>query len=198
MKIDLHVHTKERSACGRSSEIEQIQAAIDAGLDAIAFTDHERLAPAKRLVQLNEIYAPFRIFNGVEININSEHILVFGIHDSKLESMDWRYPELHAFVRERGGLLAVAHPFRFHPELRLDIEHFPPDAVEAYSTSTPLEAAERILNLTARLDIPTMSNSDSHVTHTLGKHYNILDRSPADISELIEIIRKGQFTKSIP
>ncbi len=194
MKIDLHVHTKERSACGRSSEVEQVRAAIDADLDAIAFTDHGRLAPVKRLAKLNETYAPFRIFNGIEVDINDEHVLVIGIHDKKLEKVDWHYPELHAFVRERGGLLAVAHPFRYHPELRLDIEHFPPDAIEAYSTNTPLGVAGRILDLAARLGIPTVSNSDSHVTHTLGKHYNILERTPASISELIEIFRKGQFT----
>ena len=36
MKVDLHVHTKERSPCGRSSAVEQIQAAVSAGLGAIA------------------------------------------------------------------------------------------------------------------------------------------------------------------
>jgi hypothetical protein len=38
VKVDLHVHTQERSPCARASEDEQIQAAIAAGLDAIFIT----------------------------------------------------------------------------------------------------------------------------------------------------------------
>ena len=49
MKIDFHVHSSERSACGGASEESQIQAAIVAGLDAIVFTDHQRLVSEYRL-----------------------------------------------------------------------------------------------------------------------------------------------------
>jgi len=45
MKIDLHVHTTERSLCADSSEQEQILTAIERGLDAIVITDHGRLVP---------------------------------------------------------------------------------------------------------------------------------------------------------
>lgn len=198
MKIDLHVHTKERSFCGRSSEIEQIEAAIDAGLDAIAFTDHERLAPRKRLAQLNKIYAPFQIFNGIEVNVNDEHVLVFGIDDKQLERRDWRYPALHAFVKERRGLLIIAHPFRFHAALRLDVKHFPPDAIEAYSTSTPLREEKRILALADALNIATVSNSDSHAVSTLGRHYNVLDRTPTNLRDLLGLFRERHFSKGMP
>ncbi len=112
MKIDLHVHSKERSVCGRASEEEQIRAAIDAGLDAIVFTDHHRLISAERLQQLNEKYAPFRIFGGIEITLDGEDVLILGVQDPALESMNWSYPSLHAFVRARGGFIALAHPFR--------------------------------------------------------------------------------------
>ena len=43
MKIDLHVHARERSACAKEGEESQIRAAIAAGLDGIAFTDHHLL-----------------------------------------------------------------------------------------------------------------------------------------------------------
>jgi len=45
MEIDLHVHTVERSPCADALEDEQIVAAIDRGLDVLAFTNHECLVP---------------------------------------------------------------------------------------------------------------------------------------------------------
>ena len=65
MKIDLHVHASERSACCITSEEGQIRAAIRNGLDGLAFTDHHRLVLPKRLEQLNKKFAPFIIFGGV-------------------------------------------------------------------------------------------------------------------------------------
>jgi histidinol phosphatase-like PHP family hydrolase len=67
MKTDLHVHAKERSACGQSSEEEMIQAALACGLDGLAFTDHHRLVSPARLEELNRAYASFRVFCGIEI-----------------------------------------------------------------------------------------------------------------------------------
>ena len=67
MNIDLHVHASERSKCARSSEQELIREGIRIGLDALVFTDHNRLVPPERLVELNEEFAPFRIFGGIEM-----------------------------------------------------------------------------------------------------------------------------------
>jgi predicted metal-dependent phosphoesterase TrpH len=81
IKIDLHVHAKERSVCSKVSEEEMIQTAIDAGLDAIVFTDHNKLTPKRTLNKLNRQFAPFRIFGGIEVSIKNEHIIVLGIYD---------------------------------------------------------------------------------------------------------------------
>lgn len=53
MKIDLHVHSSERSACGQAGEEEQIEAAMAAGLNALVFTDHGK-SPARRLSAANQ------------------------------------------------------------------------------------------------------------------------------------------------
>ena len=194
MKIDLHVHTSERSACGRSSEDEQVRAAVDAGLDAIVFADHEEFAPLESLVELNAKYAPFRVFGGVEIDVDGEHLLVLGINDARLVSAEWSYGDFHAFCRDRGGFVALAHPFRYSPAINVDIERYPPDAMEAYSTNTPPEAAERIIDVAARLGIPTLSNSDAHSTESIGRHYNVLNGRPRGEDEVIDALKQGDFT----
>lgn len=194
MKIDLHVHTKDRSFCGNSTEEEQIRAAIDAGLDAIVFSDHDRLAPRARLQELNRKYAPFRIFGGIEISIGNEHILVLGVHDCALETRRWLYPELHGFVRKYEGFIAIAHPFRFNPNVKLDLERFPPDAIEVYSNNIAKHTEARLLSLAEQLGVPILSNSDGHHTGVLGPYYNLLEHTPTDEQELIEILKTGQFT----
>lgn len=197
MKIDLHVHTKERSSCGRSTAEEQICAAIEAGLDAVVFTDHNRLVPLDYMRAMSDKYAPFRVFGGIElsiaVNMTDEHLLVLGIHDDSLQTKRWSYPELHTYVRKHGGFMALAHPFRFNHHIELDLERFPPDAIEVYSQNTPRHAEQRILVLAEELGVTILSNSDAHHTNSLGQYYNVLKRVPADERELIEILRSGQF-----
>jgi len=194
MKIDLHVHSKERSACGRASEEEQIRAAMAAGLDAIVFTDHHRLAPLERLKELNDRYAPFRIFGGIEITTNGEDVLVLGLHDAALESSKWAYSDLHAFVRDRAGFIVLAHPFRYHPQIAIEVDRFVPDALEVRSPNTPLAAEDRIREIASRLGIPVLCNSDAHSTDALGAHYNVLTSIPSDEREMIALLKSGRFT----
>lgn len=200
MRVDLHVHTSERSLCAKSSETEMIHGALASGLDAIAITDHDWLAPPDHLAMLNAKYAPFRIFPGIEVTLDppTNHIVVLGMQDKALESGEWSYPELHTFVREREGFLIVAHPFRWSQELGLDVAAHPPDAIEVASNNTPRDAAHRIRKLSARLGIPVLTNSDAHHTMQLGFHYNRLHRVARDADTLFEVLRVGDFKTQGP
>ena len=194
MKIDLHVHTREYSPCGRSTAEEQIEAAIAAGLDAIVFADHDTLFPLSRIRDFKQKYAPFRIFSGIEISvIGGEHLLVLGVHDDVLERRRWRYPDLYAFIREQGGFIALNHPFRFNPEIEIEHEQFPPDAVEGFSNNITSRLQRRIAHLAETLGVPILSNSDAHHKSGIGRYYNVLSRIPADEQELIAILKAGEF-----
>ncbi len=193
MKIDLHVHSSERSPCGQASEEKQIRAAIAAGLDAIVFTDHHRLVPQKRLEELNRRYTPFRIFGGIEITTDGEDVLVLGLQDPTLEKAKWAYRDLHAYVRSRGGFIAMAHPYRYHPEIQLPLGQCVPDAIEIHSINTSPARADKIREVALLLGVPTLCNSDAHNTDALGKYYNTLEVCPANEQELIALLKTGQF-----
>jgi predicted metal-dependent phosphoesterase TrpH len=193
MKIDLHVHSRERSECGKAPEEEQIRAAINAGLDALVFTDHHRPVSPERLAELNGKYAPFRIFGGAEITTDGEDFLVLGIQDSALESHEWDYASLHAFVRKHKGFIALAHPFRFHDDIKVDLERLVPDAIEIRTPNTPERQEEHIREIAMQLHIPTLCNSDSHTTERIGRYYNVLPRTPSDERALIAMLKSGQF-----
>ncbi len=195
MKVDLHVHTKERSACGVSGEEEMIQAAMAYGLDGLVFTDHHRLAPLDRLEELNRKYAPFRVFGGIEISVTEgEDVLVLGVRDAMLETRDWSYPALFAFVRKRGGFLVLAHPFRYHDGIDIDIETYLPDAIEVHSKNTGACDEPQIRAVLTCLGLLPLYNSDAHAAEHVGVYYNRLARAPRDERELVEILRTGDYT----
>lgn len=199
MRIDLHVHTQERSGCGKSPELAMIEAAIAAGLDAVVLTDHDRLAPPERLAELNARFAPFRVFGGVEVTVlEGEHISVLGVDDPALERLDWDYPALHGFVRSRGGFLIVNHPFRYVPTVRVDLEGYPPDAIEGYSHNTPLASEGEILALAGSLGLRVLSNSDAHHVDRLGAYYNVLQTDPPSDAALVAALRSGPIALARP
>jgi predicted metal-dependent phosphoesterase TrpH len=195
VKIDLHVHAKERSACSLSGEEEMIQAAIAFGLDGLAFTDHHQLVPLDRLEELNRKYAPFRVFGGIEISVTEgEDLLVLGIRDSTLETRKWSYAELFAFVRKRSGFLALAHPFRYHSTININLEAYPPDAVELHSKNTGACDGPRIRTVLEQLGLRPLCNSDAHTAEHVGIYHNQLARIPKNEGKLIHILKAGDYT----
>jgi predicted metal-dependent phosphoesterase TrpH len=185
VKIDLHVHAQERSDCAKVGEQHQIQAAQRAGLGGLVFTDHNRLVPAERLAALNQKYAPFRIFTGIEVDADQEHWLVIGVRDALLEKTGWHYPELRDFVLWRGGFIALAHPFRYAPEIRVDLDRYPPDGIELKSFNTPAKYEDKIRATAARLGLALLQNTDAHFDGQIGAYYNEIPGEPRGDKELV-------------
>ena len=197
MKIDLHVHSSERSDCGKATEEAQIRAAIAAGLDAIVFTDHWQFVPLERLKRLNDQYAPFKIFGGIEVTADDEDFIVVGVRDPVLEKRGYSYAELHARVRAHDGFIALAHPFRFHPGIRADIERFKPDAIEVRSPHTSESEEPRIREIATRLRLPMLCNSDAHTTDPIGKYFNVVGNGVVDERELLGLLKAGQIVQDL-
>ncbi len=197
LHIDFHVHTAERSNCATASQTDQIQTAIQSGLQIIAITDHFKLVPDQEFFRLNRIYAPFQILRGIEITANGEDWLVLGIADPVLESENWTYPNLHHYVRNQGGVIILAHPYRYHPIIGVDLIQFPPDAVELRSNNIRVELVPKIRELADRLHIPTLCNSDAHSTGSIGRYYNIFDSPMMNSGEILEAIKSGLLRPSV-
>jgi predicted metal-dependent phosphoesterase TrpH len=198
VKIDLHVHTRERSPCAHSPTEQMIRAAIDSGLEGMVISDHDRLVPPERLRYFNVKYAPFRVFGGVEVTLAGEHVLVLGVQVHLLQRRRWTYPDLHALVEDQGGFMALAHPFRFNGCLEVDVERFPPHALELYSRNTPRRAEADIRVVAAALGVPLLSNSDAHGAGDIGLYYNALHEAPEDVEALVALLKAGAFTPVAP
>lgn len=179
--------------CGTAADDQMVRAAIEHGLDAIAFTDHNRLVPPARIAELNREFAPFKIFGGIEVVVAEEHVVVLGVHDPEIENSWWEYPDLYNFVKEHQGVLIMAHPYRWSGDLSIDLHKYPPDAVEINSSNMSLCDAEKIEQLIVELGCHRIINSDAHATELVGIFYNELDAAPATEKELLESIRSGSY-----
>jgi predicted metal-dependent phosphoesterase TrpH len=197
MKVDFHVHTAERSRCATAPQKDQIETAIAAGLDCIAITDHHKLVLPEELARLNREYAPFRILGGVEVYADSEDWLVLNLPDPLLENNNWSYADLHKYVRSKGGLIILAHPYRYRPRVGPDLKRHAPDAIELHSNNIRADVVQRIQDLANHLRIPTLCNSDAHYTSALGKYYNIHAQPLQSEAEIWTAIKNGEFRHSV-
>ena len=179
--------------CSTANDDQMVRAAIEHGLDAIVFTDHNRLVPPARIEELNREFAPFKIFGGIEAPVAEEHVVVLGVHEPEIEDTWWEYPDLYDFVKQRDGLLIMAHPYRWSGELTINLYNYPPDAVEINSSNMGLCDAQKIEQLIVELGCHRVINSDAHATELVGIFYNELDTTPATEKDLLEIIKSGSF-----
>ncbi|MEZ4387426.1 MAG: PHP-associated domain-containing protein [Candidatus Krumholzibacteriia bacterium] len=196
MKVDLHIHTSERSGCAESPAVDMLTAAVRAGLDAVAITDHHRLVPAADLAVLAARFPQLLLIPGIEITLDeeAEDILVLGLDEPRLARGAWTWPDLRAFAREHGGLTVLAHPFRYDADIGIDLASQPPDAIEIHSTNIrPAHHAE-IRRTAARYGLPVVADSDAHSARSVGRYANRLHEPAPTVLEVLAAIREGRFT----
>jgi predicted metal-dependent phosphoesterase TrpH len=189
IKLDLHVHSRELSGCAKSSAEEMILAAIERGIDGLVFTDHDRLIPPQRVEELQRTYSPFAIYGGIEVTVSAEHVLVLGLSDSCLETRHWSYPDLRTFVRDAGGYLVLAHPYRYRDTIEIDIGTYPPDAIELHSKNIRPTDEHRIRALAQSVGAQLVCNSDAHRVEDVGRHYNLVKMNSRGPGNLVELLR---------
>ncbi|MFW5870337.1 MAG: PHP domain-containing protein [Candidatus Sumerlaeota bacterium] len=203
MKIDLHCHSSEYSACSRMSAEELVRAARLHGLDAVAITDHYRYLSDEDRDRLQQIEPELRIFRGIEISLENpaategwEDIVIISeedptpLHPIRTNALE----AFHDFVRETGALVIHAHPYRFHDSIIYDPADFRPDAVEIASCNLSVANHDKIAKFCRKNDFNAIATSDAHGSQVIGLHCIELDRPAANERELGEIVREGAFT----
>jgi len=122
---DLHFHT-DRSGDGRSSPLEMVQAAIHAGLEYVAITDHgedlainglsrEQMESHRRhIARLGERYPEIELLFGCELNIGADGTLDYDL--AFRMGFDWCVASIHSYYdltprqQTRRILRAIADP----------------------------------------------------------------------------------------
>jgi predicted metal-dependent phosphoesterase TrpH len=108
LDVDPHVHSEGSYDCDVPVE-EVLAAAADAGLDALAITDHDTIERSLRAVELAPTYGLVAI-PGIEVSTADGHLLALGVEEALEPGRPLR--ETAAEVRSRGGATVVPHPFQ--------------------------------------------------------------------------------------
>jgi predicted metal-dependent phosphoesterase TrpH len=168
VRFDPHVHTEASYDADGSPEA-VLEAAESAGLDALAITDHDTTAGAERATAVADEYDVL-VVPGVELSTEAGHLLGLGV--TTRPPVGTAFADAVRWVRRRGGLAVVPHPFQVsrHGVRERDlsdcdgVESFNPWAVTGIQNARATAFAERH-------DYPRLGGSDAHRPATVGTAY---------------------------
>lgn len=179
MKIDLHVHTSHSFDC-KSRVEDVVRSAEEAGLDAIAITDHD----TRSAVELaSGLARHVTIIPGTEISSwKGIHIIGLFIHN-EIVSRD--IFEIIDEIHLQGGLAVIPHPFRHSTGLLYgkekhhlfsgeDLKEIMSriDLVEVINYGCKSEEnIEANTYFEAFPDLPQIAGSDAHEPSAIGRAY---------------------------
>jgi predicted metal-dependent phosphoesterase TrpH len=109
MRIDLHCHTSPISPCSEMTPDEMMNAALDAKLDGVCLTEHNRVWNPDQTQALSQKYG-IAVFRGIEVTTTGGDILVFGV-DAEPEGL-LTPKQLKQRVDASEAIAIAAHPFR--------------------------------------------------------------------------------------
>jgi predicted metal-dependent phosphoesterase TrpH len=168
--VDLHMHTDHSGDCATPVEV-LLAAAREAGLGAIAVTDHNEISGALE-ARAKANGSGVKVIVGEEVK-TAEQGEVIGLFIEQKIPRGLSMAETVAEIKRQGGLVYVPHPFdRMHAVP--DYEHLLPilddvDAIEVFNPRVAIGAFnEEAVRFAAKYRLVAGAGSDSHVAQGLG------------------------------
>jgi predicted metal-dependent phosphoesterase TrpH len=197
--VDLHMHTDHSHDCETPVEV-LLASAKEAGLGAIAVTDHNEISgalEAREKAAESSAHPPLKVIVGEEVK-TAEQGEVIGLFIEEKIPRGLSMAETVAEIKRQGGLVYVPHPFdRMHAVP--DYEHLPAilddiDAIEVFNPRVAIGAFnEEAVRFAAKYRIVAGAGSDSHVAQGLGS-VRIRMRDFDGPQEFLESLRDAEIT----
>jgi len=205
MLIDLHNHTWPRSHDSVLDPGDLVVRAKELGLDGICLTEHDTVwdpAEAQALAEKHD----FLVIAGVEVSTDDGHILAYGV-DKYVFGMH-RVGKLAEHVKERGGALVAAHPYRRAIPWKDDPEAWQKALQRAEENpAMPHCIALEVLNgrgserenrfsleLAERAHMGGTAGTDSHASHDIGKVATYFESDRIETwQDLVRELESGRF-----
>lgn len=214
-KLETHMHTSESSLCGIKSAYDMVKNYKDNGYDGVIVTDHflngntvvDLSLPWDK--QIDDFYVGYeralkagrelgvKVFPGVEYNYATTEFIVLGIGKEWFKAnekiMEMTPEEFIPYFRNAGGYVIHAHPFReasyiskhrFYPKLV--------DAVEVVNLGNRDWEYDRLAyEYAVENKLTFTAGSDAHTFLRYGGAGLILENTPNDVYDIINILRSG-------
>ncbi|MFC4440085.1 MULTISPECIES: PHP domain-containing protein [Natrialbaceae] len=177
-RYDLQVHT-DASPCSRAAPRDVVSAALDAGLDGIAITNHDTLDGYDEVNSLAS--ERLTVIPGVEVTTTQGHLLALNVSEVPPKADPLTVIDR---VHEQGGLAILSHPFdslREHYTGNLDGIAERIDGVEVTNSRCVLPQYNRRARSFAETHgLAATGGSDAHFGMEVGRAYTICDRPVLD------------------
>lgn len=223
-KYEIHMHTYESSACGKTHARDYILPLIEKGYDGVIITDHfyrgntraDRNLPWSDYIDEycrgyeeakdeGDKYG-FKVFFGWEECFRPDEFLVYGLDKAWLkahpEMLEWDHKTYYEQIRKAGGCVVGAHPFRERDYVnRINLHPYQCDAMEVSNFGNPPYQDILAYNFCRDRGIKMTSGSDMHNVEVLDKTPcgMLFDRPLKTIADFVACILTGKgFTPMIP
>ena len=191
LTCDLHVHTNY-SKDGESSVEEILRRAEEAGLDAIAITDHDTVDGAKKALT---IASSVLVIPGIEVSTKQGHLLVLGVTEVIPSGLD--VVSTVDIARRMGALLILPHPYhvwRHGVARRRNAGMAVVDAVESFNSRYIVGSAnKKAARIAKRLGKPCVGGSDAHNARFVGFGRTYVE-AEKNVPAILAAIRAGNVT----
>jgi len=193
VSVDPHVHT--HASYDAEASVDAVLAyAHNAGLDAIAVTDHDTMDGAWRAVERARPYDVV-VIPGVEVSTADGHLLALGISERPPPGRP--LAETVATVHDQGGAAVIPHPFQRsrHGVRRSAVVAC--DGIEAYNAVAMTGVQNRrALAFARREGFPTLGGSDAHTPEMVGRAVTRVELAtatePLSADAVVSAIRAGR------
>jgi len=203
MKLDLHVHTTVYSPCSVMSPDEAARAAVEAGLDGLCITEHNRPWSREDAGALSDKHG-LLVFRGMEVTTTGGDILVFGLEEEPHEM--WTPAQLKEKVDRAGGVAIAAHPFRGFllfgfGTLQMDLSQAVGNptfskvhGLEVCNSLVTDEENEMARRVAEEMGLLKLGGSDAHNVRAVGTCITDFQDEIRDEKDLIAAILSGRHT----
>jgi len=210
------MHTSEGSACAVSSAEEQVIAYKERGYTGLIITDHfvngyttcpKHLQWEQKMRHFISGYENAKktgdrigidVFFGWEFTIRGADFLTYGL------DLDFLllYPHLYnmgiedysALIREYGGYLAQAHPYRdaYYIDHCFPVAHHLIDGVEVFNSYDSDYINNKALAFALKYDLPMQAGTDAHGRGDMFFSGIALNEKAESIHDIINAIKKRE------
>lgn len=193
MIIDLHSHEMRYSPDSFQTLDEMTLRAKELGIDAICITDHDSQGLASE-IGWESTHNGIRIFVGCEYYTAQGDILVFGAKALPTGRIDIR--QLWRAVKEQGGVMIAAHPYRHNLRGIMNGIYDYADclvAVEGYNGSTFARDNARAVKAAKEAGLHVVGAADSHNTTAMGSFATEFAGEIHTVEALVQALKEGNY-----
>ena len=205
MILDMHVHTQiSRDA---TATVEEYCEAIvkhreSCPIDGFVLTEHRVIDRSIDYRKLGDEYG-VRIFQGIEVDGDFGHILLYGVTDECLRHIDITNRRLNdrevvRIMKECGGIAVPAHPFResLHGKALEERREWVSgvEIIEQFNGANTEVQNAKATAIVARDSLRGIGGSDAHYVNWFLTCATVFEQPVETMQALVEELYAGRFT----